>query len=476
MQAYSESGENALALQHYTACRSLLKAELGIAPGREIETLRQTILDQASGASTSKRIGSVERIEERPNGKSTVLEPAPPLPEKPSIAVLPFANLSSDPKQDYFADGIVEDVITALSHFRQLFVIARNASFVYKARSVGVKQVGRELGVRYVLEGSVRKAGSKVRINGQLLDASNGENIWADRFDGSLEDIFDLQDQMTSRVVGALAPKLEQAEIDRARRKPTENLDAYDYYLRGLAVLHQWSQKGNTEALSHFYKAIELDPNFAAAHGMAARTYVQRNSGGWIVNRAYEIAEAEKLARRAVELGRDDAVALCTAGFALADICGAIKDGDAFIDRSIALNPNLAAAWIFSGWTKASLGETEVALERLNYARRLSPFDPQTLSVDAASAFAHFIAQRYSAALLWAEAAVRNRPDFLLPRLIAAASAALAGQDVDAHSAADRARQLDPALRLSNVGNVQAMQPLDFARWTEGLRLAGLPD
>jgi tetratricopeptide (TPR) repeat protein len=160
----------------------------------------------------------------------------------------------------------------------------------------------------------------------------------------------------------------------------------------------------------------------------------------------------------------------------LADICGAIKDGDAFIDRSIALNPNLAAAWIFSGWTKASLGEAEVALERLNYARRLSPFDPQTLSVDAASAFAHFIAQRYSEALLWAEAAVRNRPDFLLPRLIAAASAALAGQDVDAHIAADRARQLDPALRLSNVGNVQAMQPLDFARWTEGLRLAGLPD
>jgi TolB-like protein len=475
MQAYSEAGENALALQHYAVCCELLEAELGIAPGHEIEALRQRILAEASNAAPARVTGdSGNRNELRPNDESLVPK-APPLPEKPSIAVLPFANLSGYREQEYFADGMVEEIITALSRFRQLFVIARNSSFTYKGRAVDVKQVGSELGVRYVLEGSVRKAGNKVRINGQLIDVSNGAHLWADHFNGGLEDIFDLQDRITSSVVGAIAPKLEQAEIARSRLKPTENLDAYDYYLRGLAVLHQWSKEGNTQALSHFHEAIRLDPNFAAAHGMAARAYVQRNSGGWIADRVHEIAEAEKLARRAVELGRDDAVALCTAGFALADICGAVKDGDAFIDRSIALNPNLAAAWIFSGWTKASLGEAEVALQRLDRARRLSPYDPQTLSVDAASAFAHFIARRYSEALFHAEAAVRNKPDFLLPRLIAAASAALAGQDADAQIAMKHARQLDPDLRLSNVGEVQFMQPTDFALWTEGLRMAGLP-
>ena len=173
------------------------------------------------------------------------------LPDKPSIAVLPFQNMSGDPEQDYFADGIVEEIITELSRARWLFVIARNSSFTYKGRAVDVKQVGRELGVRYVLEGSVRKAGSKVRITGQLIDASTGAHLWAERFDGGLEDIFDLQDQVTASVVGAIAPRLEQAEIERAKRKPTESLDAYDYYLRGLAEFHQWTRKGNREALSH---------------------------------------------------------------------------------------------------------------------------------------------------------------------------------------------------------------------------------
>ena len=202
-----------------------------------------------------------------------------------------------------------------------LFVIARNSSFAYKGRAVDVKQVGRELGVRYILEGSVRKAGSRVRITGQLIDTATGAHLWADRFDGALEDIFDLQDQVTASVVGAIAPKLEQAEIERAKRKPTENLDAYDYYLRGLAGVHQWTKEGNDEALSHFYRAIELDPNFASAYGMAARCYAQRKASGWVTDRAGAIAEAARLARRAAELGKDDAVALGTAGIALCLCC-----------------------------------------------------------------------------------------------------------------------------------------------------------
>jgi adenylate cyclase len=204
---------------------------------------------------------------------------APSLPSKPSIAVLPFDNLSGDRDQGYFADGVVEEIITALSRFHALFVIARNSSFAYRGRALDVKQIGRELGIRYLLEGSVRKAGSRVRINGQLIDTSSGAHMWADRFDGGLEDIFDLQDQVTASVVGAIAPKLEQAEIERAKRKPTENLGAYDYYLRGLAGVHQWTKQGCEDALSNFYRVIQLDPTFAAAYGMAARTYVLRKAG-----------------------------------------------------------------------------------------------------------------------------------------------------------------------------------------------------
>jgi TolB-like protein len=203
----------------------------------------------------------------------TAQEPAPALPNKPSIAVLPFNNISGDPEQEYFADGLVEEIITALSRIHWLFVIARNSSFTYKGRAVGVKQVGRELGVRYVLEGGVLKAANRVRITAQLILAVTGAHLWADRFEGALDDIFDLQDQVTSSVVGAIAPKLEQAEVERAKHKPTESLDAYDYFLRGVASLHLRTRESNTEALRLFNRAIEIDSDFSSAYGMAAWSY-----------------------------------------------------------------------------------------------------------------------------------------------------------------------------------------------------------
>ena len=219
-------------------------------------------------------------------------KPALALPDKPSIAVLPFTNMSGDPEQDYFADGMVEDIITALSHFKALFVIARNSSFTYKGRAVDVKQVGRELGVRYVLEGSVRKAANRVRITGQLVDTATGAHLWAERFDGGLGDIFDLQDQVTESVVGAIAPAVEKAEIERAKRKPTESLDAYALYLRGLARFYQFgNRQANDEALRLFNSAIELDPDFASAYGRAAFCYVIAKSNGWFSDTANEIAE-----------------------------------------------------------------------------------------------------------------------------------------------------------------------------------------
>ena len=355
-------------------------------------------------------------------------------------------------------------------------MIARNSSFAYKGRAVDVKQVGRELGVRYVLEGSVRKAGNRVRITGQLIDASTGAHLWADRFEGGLEDIFDLQDQVTASVVGAIAPKLDQAEMERAKRKPTENLDAYDYLLRGMAIIHQWNRETNDEALRLFYRAVELDPNFAAAYGMAARCYLIRQGSGWMIDRAAETAEAVKLARRAAALGWDDAVALCGAGLPLAWTGGELDDGAALIDRALQLNPNLAMAWLFSGWVKVWLGEPEAAIEHLARAMRLSPNDPNVFNMQAATALAHFFAGRYAEASSWAGAAVREKPNHLIATSVVAASGALAGRSAEAEKAMVRLRQLDPALRLSNLGNLGPIRrPEDIARWSEGLRKAGLP-
>ena len=227
----------------------------------------------------------------------------PSLPEQPSIAVLPFQNFSGD-VEDYFADGVVEDIITALTRFPALFVIARNSSFAYKGRAVDIRQVGRELGVRYVLEGSVRRSDDRIRITGQLIEAATGAHLWADRFDGRLSDIFELQDEMTARIVGAIAPKLQPAEIERAKRVSTGSLRSYDCYLRGLAYFHRDERQANIEALQMFGKAIELDAEFAAAHGMAAWCYGQRLRNGWLADLAGGRVAARRLALRRPNLER----------------------------------------------------------------------------------------------------------------------------------------------------------------------------
>jgi TolB-like protein/class 3 adenylate cyclase len=411
-----------------------------------------------------------------PDGAS-LTHPALPLPDKPSIAVLPFQNMSGDSEQEYFADGMVEEIITALSRMRWLFVIARNSSFTYKGRAVDVKQVGRELGVRYVLEGSVRKAGNRMRITGQLIDTTTGAHLWADRFDGSLEDVFDLQDQVTASVVGALGPKLEQAEIERVKRKPTESLDAYDYYLRGMAAFHQFTRQGHDEALELFYRAIELDPRFAPALGMASRCFAQSIGFGWVTDRARESAEAERLARRAAEVGKDDAVALSTAGFALVICVGDLDDGNALIERALVLNPNLAWTWMFSGWGKLLLGEPDAGVERVARAMRLSPQDPQIFGMQTAMAFAHLVAGRYEEALSWAEKAIGLQSNFFVALCVAAAAGALAGRIGEAERALTRLRQLKPALRVSNARSILPFRRAEHVeKLTQGLRMAGLPE
>jgi TolB-like protein/class 3 adenylate cyclase/Tfp pilus assembly protein PilF len=397
------------------------------------------------------------------------------LPDKPSIAALPFKNMSGDPEQEYFADGMVEDIITALSHFRNLFVIARNSSFAYKNRPVDIKQVGRELGVRYVLEGSVRKAAGKVRITGQLIDAATNAHLWADRFDGSVDDIFELQDQVTSSVVNAIAPKLEQAEIERAKRKPTENLDAYDHFLRGMAVLNQWTRDTNYEATQNFYKAIELDPDFASAYGMAGWCYVWRKANGWMNDRGAEIREATRLAKRAIELGRDDAAALSRAGHVLGYVTGDLDAAVPAIDRALLLNPNLSAAWNFAGWTRVLRGEPEAAIEYLARSMRLSPLDQLGYSAKGSTAHAHFFLGNYTEASMWSDRAVQENPNYLIVNCIAAASHALAGHRESAAQAVNQMLQIDPSLRVSKLKELFPLRrPADLAKYEEGLRNAGV--
>ncbi len=403
--------------------------------------------------------------------------PARSLPDKPSIAVLAFQNLSGDPEQEYFADGMVEDIITALSRIRWLFVIARNSSFTYKGRAVDVKQISRELGVRYVLEGSVRKAANRVRITGQLIDATAGTHLWAERFEGSLDDIFELQDQVATSVVGAIAPQLERAEIERAKRKPTENLGAYDYYLRGMADLHRGTREAIDEGLLLFGKAIELDPDFASAYGTAAWCHFWRKVNGWVIDPKRETAEGARLARRAVEFGRDDAVALARGGHALAHFTGDLDGGIAFHDRAVMLNPNLAAAWFLGGFLRVWHGEPDAAIEHFERAMRLSPLDPETYRMQAGMSAAHLFAGRFDAASSLADKAFRDLPSFLLAAGVAAASHTLAGRLDEGKRAMAQLRKLDPLLRISNLGDWLPIRRLeDLATFADGLRRAGLPE
>jgi TolB-like protein len=406
-------------------------------------------------------------------GSATV----PPLPNKASIAVLPFQNMSGDPDQEYFADGIVEDIITALSRMRWLLVIARNSTFTYKGRAVDVKQVGRELGVRYALEGSVRKAANRLRITGQLIDTATGAHLWADRYDADIADVFELQDRLTSSVVGAMAMQLELAEIARIKHKPTTSLDAYDYYLRGLARIREWTRNAVDEALALFQKAIALDPDYASAYGMAARCYGIRKEHGWATDQASDVVEAERLARRAIELGWDDALALCTGGAALAYMLGEVETGITFLDRALALDPNLAMAWIGSGWARTRLGEPEIAIEHFARAIQLSPLDPLISNVRSGIAFAEFFCGRYDEASAGASLVLNARPNDGPALRIAAASHALAGRLSEARKAMERLRQMYPSLTISNLGKQSPLlRQEDRARWAEGMRRAGLPE
>jgi TolB-like protein/class 3 adenylate cyclase/Flp pilus assembly protein TadD len=403
--------------------------------------------------------------------------PALALPDKPSIAVLPFQNMSGDVEQEYFADGMVEDIITGLSRSQSLFVIARNSSFTYKGKAVDIKQVGRELGVRYVLEGSTRKSGNRVRITGQLIDAATGAHLWADRFDNDLEDIFDLQDRLTSNVIGAISPQLERAEIERAQRKPTENLRAYDYYLRALFGTYQWTRQGNLEALSLARIAISLDPLFALAYALAANTFVQKKAFGWIVDASQEQVETRQLAEKAVQLGKDDPLVLAMAGQAYSFVLGEPENGVAFLTRAVALDPNLAAARQWKGWAHIYLGNVDAAIEQFLAAIRLSPLDPRLFLFQTGMGYAHFFSGRYEEGLSWARSATQRQQNFPGAQRTLMINLAMTGRIAEARQVCYALLKIDPTCSIAGIANrIPFRRPEDVEKLGQAYRIAGVPE
>ena len=404
-------------------------------------------------------------------------DPALPLPEKPSIAVLPFENLTGDPEQDYFVDGMVEEITTAIARFPWLFVIARNSSFAYKDKRLDLKQVARELGVRYVLEGSVRKADNRVRITAQLIDTATTAHVWADRFDGVLDDVFELQDRVASGVAGAMAPPLRVAEIARAARKPTKSLDAYDLYLRALAQVYRRNEEGLAMAVSLLLKALEFDPGFAPAMALISGCRNLQRNRHWIPDAGPEVAEAIRLARQAIAIAGDDPDVLSTAGMSLAFLAGDNNAALSAIDRAIALNPNLAVAFGHRALVLIFLNRPDDAVAAAQEALRLSSRDPHRFIFVQAMAFAHLAAGRYEAGLPWAEEALRENGGVPALRFKLSLCGHL-GRLKEAAECLRRISETHPEPTVPSVmrGVGKGIAPEIVARLAEGLRKAGLPE
>jgi adenylate cyclase len=400
-----------------------------------------------------------------------------PLPDKPSVAVLPFQNMSGDPEQEYFSDGIVEDIITALSRFKSLFVIARNSSFTYKGKAVDIKQVGRELGVRYVLEGSVRKAGGKVRITGQLIEAATGAHLWADRFDGPLDDIFELQDKVTSSVVGAIAPRLERAEIERSGSKPTGSLAAIDLYYRAISAYRSQTRQGTEDGLRFARQSISLDPNFAAAYGAALACYSVQREEGW-GDPEQLFAEGKQYALRAVDLGAEDAFALARAAHFLATTVKDTEAGDALINQAIAVNPNHAEAWRIRGWMSLYLGQHERALEDLRHAIRLNPLDSRHFATECGFAAANLFLGQFEIALSWVIKSLARHNTYPPALRVGVASYAMLGRIAEAQAMHARLRETGaPPLTISQIEKwIPYRRREDFDLFVKAYRIAGVPE
>jgi len=394
------------------------------------------------------------------------------LPDKPSIAVLPFQNMSGDPEQEYFADGIVEDIITALSRFKSLFVIARNSSFTFKGRAVDIKEVGRRLGVRYVLEGSVRKASGKVRITGQLIDAISGAHLWADRFERDLTDVFALQDEVTVAVVSAIEPKMLQTEIGMATWRRPENLTAYDFYLRAMPQYYLTTREGLAEAIRLAHRALELDPRFGSVAVLAGICHMINLTLGYSNDPQFDRKEAIRLVRLALSIDDGDPETLARAAVISAFMVGDSETEIEMADRAVALNPNSWITWNGRGHVYRIAGLPEEAIRSFERGVRMSPVDPQLHHTISGIGQALIELRRFDEAIVAGKKALRQNL-YVVTYLCLASAFAHLGRDAEAHEAAARVLEIDPAFTISayiargGLSNVKLQ--------IEGLRKAGLP-
>jgi adenylate cyclase len=402
-------------------------------------------------------------------------QPALALPDKPSIAVLPFENMSGDPEQEYFADGMVEEIITALSRFKWLFVIARNSSFTFKGRAVEIKEVGRRLGVRYVLEGSVRKASGKVRITGQLIDAVTGAHIWADRFERDLTDVFALQDEVTVAVVSAIQPKLLQTEIAMAARRRPENLTAYDFFLRAMQQYYLSTRDGVAEGIRLAHLALELDPRFGFVAALAGLCHMQNVLLGHAVDPQFDRMEAVRLFRLALSADDDDPDTLAMAANISAFMVGDCESEIEMADRAVALNPNSYRAWHSRGWVYRNAGLPEEALRSFERAIHVSPVDPELYRLFVGMGQVLIELGRFDEAIVAGKKAQRQNPSFPTAYRCLASAFAHLGRDAEAREAAVRVLELDPAYTISSSAIARGGRS-GLKLFIEGLRKAGLPE
>jgi TolB-like protein len=406
------------------------------------------------------------------------VSPVLTLPDRPSIAVLPFTNMSGDPEQDYFADGMAEEVITALSRCKWLFVIARNSSFTYKGRTVDVRQVGCDLGVRYVLEGSVRRGGNRLRFTGQLVDTMSGAHIWADRFDGELNDVFALQDRFTASIVAAIEPNLQLAEIERLKNKPAARLDAYDLLLRAQRLEYEFTEESLAVALRCLKEALAIDPSYAPAMALAAYCYGERRIQGWAQDASAETAEGLGLASRAVEIGFDDGNVLWMAAYTVWRLAQDARRARDLAYRSLRLNPNSAIALAITAWTENQMGNPGKAIKLFHSAERLSPRDPRGWLIATGLSAAYFDSGRFDEAVSWSEAALVHNPRFTIALRVLAASLAKLGQCERAATVVQESLRIEPELTLSKLrARLRVYDETPSRRnLLDALRLAGFPE
>jgi adenylate cyclase len=395
------------------------------------------------------------------------------LPDKPSIAVLPFENMSGDPEQEYFADGMVEEITTALSRFKWLFVIARNSSFTFKGKAVDVKEVGRRLGVRYVLEGSVRKASGKVRIIGQLVDAVTGAHIWADRFERDMADVFALQDEVTVAVVSAIQPKLFQTEIAMATRRRPENLTAYDLFLRAMQQFYLSTREGLAEAIRLAHRALELDPQFGLVTALAGVCHMQ-GLFGYAVDPQFDRKEAVRLMRLALSIDDGDPDTIAMAAIISAFMVGDCEREIEMANRAVALNPNSFLAWSSRGHVFRIAGLPEEAIRSFERAIRTSPVDPRLQLIFVGMAMAFIELRRFDEAIVAGKKAQRQNPSFPPASFCLASAFAHLGRDGEAREAAARLLETDPAFTIS--ARMGRRRQSDLKLLIEGLQKAGLPE